>query len=380
MAIPAANAHTGTCGSYFPSFSGKRGCPILCAVLGAKGGNETTSVSLAGHTATHSKHPVHSADRICTSLIHRQRRRTHLRAFRAINAPCLAPRDPHRARQRRQPQQRSIRTQIPAPEVLHQHRRDHEAQDHVAPQFRRDTERNSASAHPRSAHTETPRTAGSLPPTSPDTAYPKNASRRYFSPRSAKSSQRGSAEIAPEDKPSQLPQIFRHRSHRTQPPAKRLSQQPRHQHKRREQKERRRMHPRQLPAHQHVLELHQPGDRQPSFHSRRTRHLARRPRRLRPAHPLVELHADPHIQRHEPQLEAQPKLLRVVSIAAPHQLLARDRHHLWRRRKPIARGRQWTRYEVRTHLFQPSGGRPCRPMTSVTNRPTSPHRRRNSYC
>ena len=58
IAIPAATTHAGTAllgGPYFPS-------------VGKCGNTETTSVSLAGHTARHSKQPVHSADRICTSL------------------------------------------------------------------------------------------------------------------------------------------------------------------------------------------------------------------------------------------------------------------------------------------------------------------------
>src|SRR3974390_3842026 len=59
IAPPAQNPHAGKA----------QGAPPLSPFFGDRVGTiPTTSVSFAGHTATHSRHPVHSADRICTSL------------------------------------------------------------------------------------------------------------------------------------------------------------------------------------------------------------------------------------------------------------------------------------------------------------------------
>src|SRR5262249_6202882 len=62
--------------------------------------------------------------------VHRQSRRTRLRALRAINAQLGITPDFQRAQNRREPHQRAVGAEIAAPEILHEHRRHHQNRNH----------------------------------------------------------------------------------------------------------------------------------------------------------------------------------------------------------------------------------------------------------
>jgi hypothetical protein len=162
--------------------------------------------------------------------VNRQIGRAGSRALPAIDTGIGVAPNLQRAQQRDQPHQRAIRTEIAAPQVLHQHRAENQNSDdnrrchsHIAKEIQHFYVGNQAiwSLH------EIP---NSLSRHDSDHKH-EEAEQKIFQATERKISPSRQARIAPEDFSSQLPQVFRKRSYRAEPRAERLFQKNAHQKK-----------------------------------------------------------------------------------------------------------------------------------------------------
>ena len=253
-------------------------------------------------------------------LVHRQCRRASLRALSAINARLRIPPDLHRAQPGSESQQRPVRAQEPAPEIRYKHRcRHNQAQNHqsgLSDMPEKVQHLDIGNQAIRAGHKIAYAHRG----------HRRNRPHKKSQQKILQSAQRQinparQVEIPPKQFFPRPPQIFRKSSNRTKPTAKCLPKHKRHRNKRQQQKHRCRMHQRDLPAQQPVLQVHQPGNRQPTLHSRGTRHLRWSQTQFKMPYPRIKLRPDPQIQQQKRSLKTPPVNRRPVLLNAPNQLL-----------------------------------------------------------
>ena len=120
----------------------------------------------------------------------------------------------------------------------------------------------------------------------------------------------------------QAPQVLGHGSHRAQPPAEALAENPRCSQKSNQQEHARRVERRYAARHQQHLEVHQSGDGQPAFDAWRANGVRGPAAGFVITDEQVELDADPDIERQEGQLKRAAQRLRAVLAGALQQFLA----------------------------------------------------------
>lgn len=80
------------------------------------------------------------------------------------------------------------------------------------------------------------------------------------------------------------------------------------------------MDTRHFASEQDILELHEARDGKPAFDAGRSRDFAGSSGGLGPAHPVIELQANPTVEGKERELETQAQTLRVVAGGAADEL------------------------------------------------------------
>jgi len=258
-------------------------------------------------------------------LVDGQRRGAGARTPGAVDARVRVAADFERAQQRSQTHERAIRAEIAAPEVLnHERQRNQRADDHGCrgAHLQKEVEHlyvgNEAVGR---VHECVERLCGHGADDEQKESEQEILEAAQWNIDPARQMQ-----IAAENPAAELPQILRERADGAEPGAESFLGGQAHGEERHEKEHGRGMNFGNAPGGQQIFEVHQPGDGQPAFSSRRARNLQAMAAGCEESEPEIKLDAQPAVEQYERKLNQVAYALRAVRRGAVNQLSdARER-------------------------------------------------------